>query len=784
MLKNYLKIALRNLLKNKTNSFINIFGLAIGIAVFLLISLYCENELNFNTSYANYKKIYQVEIGNAFYTPAPLGTIIINSVPDFDKIVRIDYGMGGGKSPLIETTSNGVGKKTKMKDFVFADSTLFEVFNIPALYGDPETALKKPYSIVLTRTTAINLFGIENAVGQTIHYIGDNGLPMDLTITAVIEDFPNNSTLSFNAVGSLSSLYTIGRKFGYKIDEDWHNRQYDTFILFKQNDINAFTGKVNNLWTAQEKILDNVHEQINLIPLGDVYFHNNSKRQLILFLQLVGIFVLTLAIINFVNLTIAKSSSRALEIGIRKVVGANRNALISQFLSESILISALAMVSALIIVELIQTNFYKLIDKQISFGFYNQPLIILILITGIIVIGIISGIYPAVVISAFKPTSILKGEITKGRKGNLLMNSLIVFQFAISISLIIGTLMISRQVNYIKTKDLGINKMNIVHFQQSYQLNQSYDVFKQILLQNPDISYVSRSNTAFGRDLPIGLSSMLNGLKKSFSATTVDPDFIPAMEIKMLKGRQFSWDLQSDVNSTAIVNETFVKEFDLKQPLGTRLDFSNDKVMIIGVMKDFNYNSLHQKIEPAALICANWNREINVRIKNHNISGTIQYIKNTWNKMSPDVPFEYEFLDETYDKLYKSDEQFQNIINCFAGVAIIIACLGLFGLVSQSVNRRIKEIGIRKILGASVKSIVFKLSGEFLKWIILANIIAWPLAWYVMNKWLENFAYRIEISWWIFVLAGGLALLIALATVSFQAIKAATANPVEALRYE
>ena len=725
-----------------------------------------------------------MEIGSAFDTPAPLGSILINSVPDFEKIVRIDYGMGGGKSPIIETASNGVGKKTKMKDFVFADSTLFEVFNIPALYGDPETALKKPYSIVLTRTTAVNLFGTENPVGQVIHYIGDNGLPMDMTITAVIEDFPNNSTLSFNAVGSLSSLYSIGRKFGYKIDEDWHNRQYDTFILFKQNDISAVKGKVNNLWTAQEKILDNVHEQINLIPLGDVYFHNNSKRQLILFLQLVGIFVLTLAIINFINLTIAKSSSRALEIGMRKVVGANRNALISQFLSESILISALATVSALIIVELIKTNFYKLIDKQISFGFYNQSPIILMLITGVIVIGIISGIYPAVVLSSFKPTSILKGEITKGRKGNLLRNSLIVFQFAISISLIIGTLLISRQVNYIKNKDLGINKMNVVHFQQSYQLNQSYDVFKQNLLQNPDISYVSRSNTAFGRELPIGLSSMLNGLKKSFSATTVDPDFIPAMGIKMLKGRQFSWDLQSDVNSTAIVNKTFVEEFDLKQPLGTMLDFSNGKVMIIGVMKDFNYNSLHQKIEPAALIYADWNKEINVRIKNHNISGTIQYIKNTWNKMSPDVPFEYEFLDETYDKHYKSDEQFQSIINCFAGVAIIIACLGLLGLVSQSVNRRIKEIGIRKILGASVKSIVFKLSSEYLKWIILANIIAWPLAWYVINSWMENFAYRIDISWWVFVLSGGIALAIALATVSFQAIKAAVANPVESLRYE
>jgi putative ABC transport system permease protein len=339
-------------------------------------------------------------------------------------------------------------------------------------------------------------------------------------------------------------------------------------------------------------------------------------------------------------------------------------------------------------------------------------------------------------------------------------------------------------MDYLKTKDLGFNNKNIIYFSQSQQINQKYDVFKQKLLQNPDIINVSRSNTSFGKDLPIGLESDFKGLKKSYRATTADPDFIPTMKIEMVKGRQFSWDIQSDHYMTAIVNETFVKEFQLKQPLGSEINFFTIKPKIIGVMKDFNYNSFHQKVEPAALLDIDWNMEINVRISNRDIPGTIQYIKNIWNKFSPDMPFEFKFLDQTYGALYISEEQFQSIISSFSIIAIIIACLGLFGLVSHSINNRLKEISIRKILGASVDSIVLKLTGELLKWVVLANLLAWPLAWFLMNKWLQNFAYHTSMSWWIFILSGGIALLIAMLTVSYQAIRAATANPIETLRYE
>jgi putative ABC transport system permease protein len=786
MFKNYFKIILRSMLKNKAHSFINIFGLAMGMGVFFLIMMYSLNELSYNKFHIQHKNIYQVEIGSKFYTMAPLGTMIKNNFPDIEKIVRIDNELGGGISPIIETSIDGKIKKIKVQNIVFADSALFDVFNFPVMHGNLATALNKPYSIVLTRNTTQLLFGTEDAVGKTIHYIGDrNSQPqMDMTITAVIEDIPNNSTISFNGVGSLSTFNSFGKQYGYDIDEDWRNSMYSTYVFLNQKNVSAFVNKLNKSWPEVEKRMEWSHEEISLVPLDEVYFHNNSKRQLIYLLQLIGVFILVIAIINFINLTIAKSTTRAREIGIRKVVGSNRITLIKQFLGESILISLMAAPIAVTTVELIKPFYFELIGKQIPFDLLSQPVFIFILIISIIIIGTISGIYPAIILSAFKPVSILKGEVTRGKKGKSLRHILIVLQFAISISLITCTILVSNQVDYLKTKDPGYNNKNIIHFNGSGQINQHYDAFKQKLLKNPDIINVSRSNTSLGQELPIQTSHELNGLKKPYNATTVDPDFIPTMEIQMIEGRPFSWEIASDFNGTAIVNETFAKEFELKQALGTEINFIQWKFRIIGVMKDFHYNSFHQKVEPCALINLNWNSQINIRINNQDISETIQYIKNTWNEFSPDTPFEFEFLDKTYDKLYKSDEQFQNIINSFSVVAIIIACLGLLGLISQNTESRTKEIGVRKILGATVNSIVFILTRDLLKWVVLANVVAWPVAYFFMNKWLEDFAYRIEINWWMFVLSGVIALVIAIATISFQAIKAATANPIEVLKYE
>ncbi len=449
--------------------------------------------------------------------------------------------MGGGSFPLIETVSGGISKKMKVENIIFADSTFFDVFNFPVVYGNLSTALNEPYSIVLTRSIAQRLFGTENAVGKIIHYIGDrNNQPrMDMTVTAIVEDVPNNSSISFNAVGTLSTLYAIGRQFGYNIDEDWLNCMYATFVMFKYNDVNTFTNKVNKLWYEKEKVLGNTYEKISMIPLDDVHFHHNSKRQFIFLLQLIGVFILVIALINFINLTISKSTTRAREIGIRKVMGSHRTTLIKQFLSESILISLIAAPFAVMIVELSRPFYFNLIGKQIPFDLLNQPLFILILVVSIIFIGTIAGIYPALFLSAFKPVSVLKGEATKGKKGKSLRPILIVFQFTISIALIICTILVSKQINYLKTKDLGFKDKNIIHFNQSQQIGQNYNVFKQKLLQNSNVINVSRSNGTLGKNLPIGLETKYNGLKKYYIATTVDPDFIPTMKIEMVGGRHF-----------------------------------------------------------------------------------------------------------------------------------------------------------------------------------------------------------------------------------------------------
>jgi len=784
MLKNYLKIAFRNLKKNKVYTFINMGGLAMGMAIFLLITMYARHELSYNKFHEKSDHIYQVSIGSDFYTTAPLAPLIKEKIPDFEKIIRVDNGFGGGRSPLFVITDHEGSQKVKFENVLFTDHDFFSLFSFKVIHGDPDTALKEPYSIVLTRSSSQRLFGTENSIGRTIHYIGDrNSQPeMDMTIKAIVEDVPSNSTITFNALASFSTLYAVKPN----IVDDWRNWFYSMYVLLRDQNVNEFQSKLKQIWFEREKQLwpGEEHSKISIVPLTDLPFHNNNRRQLIYFIQLIGIFILIIAIINFINLTIAKSTSRAKEIGIRKVVGSNRFELIKQFLCESILISILVAPVAIIIVALSKHPFYEIIQKQIPFDLFQQPSWIGMIIAGVLIVGLIAGIYPAIILSSFKPAAIIKGAITKGKKRNALRFSLFVFQFVISAFLVICTMLISSQIDHLKNKSLGFDQKNIVHFCQNQQINQQYDVFKQKLIQNPNIISVARSNTALGQDLPIGTSHEINGVRKPYSATTVDPDFIPTMGIEMVEGRPFSWDISSDRNSSIIVNETFVKEFKLEPALGAEIDFLDWKTKVIGVMKDFHYNSFHQKVQPSALVYADWNGRISIRISGGNVSDTIRYIEKTWNGISRVMPFEYEFLDDTYNKLYKSDEELHKISTYFSGVAIIIACLGLFGLISYSTEQRTKEIGVRKVLGASVSGLIGLLSQEYIKWVLIANLISWPIVYFVIEKWLQDFPYRISITAWPFLLSGLAALLIALLTVSWQAIKAATANPVDSLKYE
>jgi len=675
----------------------------------------------------------------------------------------------------------------KVKNVVFADNNLFDLFSFKLIYGNPATALNNPYSIVLTRNTSQLLFGTDNSVGKSIHYIGDgSNLPeMDMTVTAVIENIPDNSSVSFNAVASFTTLYSI-KPTGMDMDSDWSNWMYSSFVLLNPQNSKIVEDKLSKFWKEWESSYraENEHQNINIVSLADIPFYNNNKRQLIFFIQLVGIFILIIALINFINLTIAKSLLRAEEIGIRKVFGSSRFELINQFLCESVLVSVLVTPISLLIILISKSYFNQITNTDISFDIIHQPLLIVFFLLGILIIGVIAGIYPAYYLSSFKTSSILKGEVTKGKRRISMRFNLFVFQFVISISLIICTILISKQIDFVKDKSLGLNTANIIDFNQSQQIGHEYNVFKQRLLQNPDIISVTRTNTGLGKSLPITATYEDNGTKRTYAVTTVDPDFISTMDIGMLEGRNFSWEIPTDKEGAMIVNETFVKEFGLNPVLNTEITLFNRKVKIIGIAKDFYYDSFRQKLEPSALWYADWNSHINIKINNQNTARSIKYIADLWNEFSPEIPFEYEFLDRTYNQLYKSEEDLQQIFSGFSVIAIIIACLGLFGLVLNSTQQRSKEIGIRKVNGAKISEVLIMLNKDFVKWVAIAFVIAIPVAWYAMHKWLENFAYRTSLSWWIFALAGLLALGIALLTVSWQSWRAATRNPVEALRYE
>lgn len=783
-----LKFALRNLFKNKVDAFINMGGLAVGIAVFFLISLYSKHELSYDKFNSNYKDIYQVNIGKAFYTTTPLANLMKESIPEIKSVTRIDYYAGGGQAPFMEVDEiDGSSKKLKVRNVVFADNNFFDMFSFKIIYGNPSTALNDPYSIVLTRNTSQLLFGTDNSVGKSIHYIGDRSSlsEMDMMVTAVIENIPNNSTVTFNAVASFATLYSI-KPTGKDMDLDWSNSMYSTFALLDNNNSKIVEEKLSKVWEEIESInyAENEHQEIGIVSLSAIPFYNNNKRQLIFLIQLIGIFILILALVNFVNLTIARSSLRAREIAVRKVNGSSRFELIKQFLFESVLISILVAPVSLLIVLLSESYFNNITNTQISFDFIHQPLLLVYFVIGILVIGIIAGIYPAFYLSSFKITSLLKGEVTKGKKGNSLQFGLFVFQFVISISLIICTVIISKQIDFVKTKSLGLNTANIIDFNQSQQIGREYNVFKQRLLHNPNIISVTRTNTGLGKGLPITSTYEHNGIKKTYAITTVDPDFIPTMDIGMLDGRNFSWEIQGDKKGAIIVNETFAKEFGLESVLNTEITLFKNKAKIIGVTKDFFYDSFRQTLKPSALWYADWNSHINIKINNQNTAQSIKYIEGIWNELSPQTPFEYEFLDKTFGQLYKSEENLQKIFTTFSIIAIIIACLGLFGLALNSTQQRVKEISIRKINGAKISDVLILLNKNIVKWIVIAFVIASPIAWYAMHEWLNSFAYKTEISLWIFAVAGLLALGIALLTVSFLSWKAASRNPVEGLRYE
>jgi putative ABC transport system permease protein len=779
MLKNYFRIAIRNILKYKTNSAINILGFAISLSVVILIFLYVINECSADKFHKNYNTIYRFQRKESANISPKYAETLDSAFPEVEKVTRITASY---RSVVLKNV-----KSEYVENIYFADNNFFDIFTYKSIGGDLHTALNVSNSVVLTETEAKKLFGNENSIGKILT-LNDKHV---LTVTAVIKDIPLNSSLEFSAVLPINLLSEVESKNW----NNWESWNYEYYLLCNSRfNSNEFLSKLKSVFPQDIRQYTN-HAEYRIVPFKQIYFdaslHDNERHgnvTRILILSTIGLMIFIIAVINFINLSIVQSAKRSVEIGVRKTIGASRKMLVAQFLSESVMISLIAIIISLLFVEWLIPQFNFIFNADLSFKNINVVLLIFSLIAGGTLLGVFVGLYPGLYLSEFEPVRVLKGERSKRRSFGKLNKGLIVFQFIVSIGLIICTLVVSEQRLFIENRNLGFCKEGVLFINKMRNIPQS---FKEELLKYHNIKEVAVASATPG---PSFNSTETNwkykGIEKDvhYLWSCVDENYLPLMQYKLKEGRFFSKEMDAG-KSICIINEKAVKKFGIDDFSKAEFVLHGTPYSVIGVVKDFNHESLHREIQPFVLFRSVPMESgiIILKIKANNINAirqTISYVKHLWEEYSPNVPFVYNFLDEWLDQMYKAEENVEKIIASFSLLAVFLACLGLFGLVSFSTEQRTKEIGIRKVLGASIRDIVLMLVRDFVKWITIANLIAWPIAYYFMNKWLQDFAYRVEMSWWIFILAGAIALIIALTTVSFQAIKAATANPVESLRCE
>ncbi|MFA6085218.1 ABC transporter permease [Mucilaginibacter sp.] len=798
MLKNYFKIAWRNLQKHKAFSFINIFGLAVGIAAFWLITLYVTDEWSYDRFNKKADNVFRITQhgkwnGGKFdlaVTSPPFAGTLKAEFPQVVDAARINA-EGGGKITVGEKVINE-------GSMLFADNSIFNIFSYQFLYGNAETALLKPQTIVLTNTLAQTLFGsAEAAFNNTISIDG-----MPTAVTGVIADVPANSHFNFKALRSLQE-YT-----GY--EAGWGNSNLYTYVLLKEHDdykkIEAAAGSFFNKHLKND--MGAMTFKMELQPLTDIHLRSNLSYELgsngnityVYVFSITALLILIIAVINYVNLTTARSSIRIKEIGVRKVIGSDRKQLMVMFFAESVLLTFIATMLAGVIIQFALPYFNQLSGKSLILLQFGTTKTVLIFLGFSLFTGILSGIYPALFLSGFKTISAMKGQLGNQFSTILFRKSLVVFQFVITIVMIAGSSVIYQQLHFVLNKDMGFNKAQTLTFHiNKKEVRGNIDAVKQRLLQNPNIESVGvagnpiGNNNIGGGDFNLGPDGKANGESKIVQNLVIDPDFIPTLQIKMAGGRNFSASNISDVKNAIIVNQTLVNELGWKNPVGRQVRTGVDEKggiieqTIIGVVKDFNTYSLQHKISPMVMeMPAQTNDKDNlyVRIGKNNIQASLDYITKVYASFDNENKPEFHFLDQSFAAQYQTEQRQGTILLIFTILAISIACLGLFGLVTFTAEQRVKEIGIRKVLGASVTSIVRLLSTDLMRLVIIATVIACPIAWYAMNSWLQDFAYKINISWWVFLLAGSGAALIALATVSIQSIKAALTNPVKSLRSE
>lgn len=807
MYKNYLKVALRNLWKNKAFSLINIAGLASGLAVCLLIALYVFDELNYDKYNKNADRIYRLDADlffngtsfNSSTSPRPLPLALVKDFPQIKQMVRVSF-----ENDILVKKDN---QNIQEHHAVFADSTFFKVFTAPMVAGDPLTALNDPNSVVIDETTALKYFNSTDIVGKTL-YINNSD---NCKITGVIKDFPRQSHFHFRFIRPLRKSYG-------SIEMDWLTNDVHSYILvapgvkkaFIQSKVdetvnNYLSKQLEGMFHASFKDLQSKgdHFRYPMMPLTEIHLHSektfefeaNGNINYVYIFSVIAIFILMIACVNFMNLSTSRSANRAREVGVRKVAGSTKGNLIIQFLTESVLMSYFSLLLALLLSSLMLPWFNQIAGKQMHVATLFSSWLTPALITLVFVVGCVAGSYPAFYLSSFKPIQVLKGKIASGFKSSWLRSSLVVFQFSISIVLIIGTVVIYNQLDYIRSRKIGYNREQVLVLHNTNNLGMQIQAFRSALLNLPGVE-----KAAISRDLPTAGPGNLNqrgwfrdatlDVKKVAILTSikVDENYIPVLDIQIAKGRNFLQEFKSD-STGIILNETAASMLGLKEPLTAQLYRPNENNQVeafhvIGIVKDFNFSTMHEKVGPLVMeLDNNWGNMI-LRINTKNIPSLISQIKSKWTSMAPGPSFSYTFMDNDFNNLYHADQQTGKLFITFAVFAIFIACLGLFGLVTYAAEQRTKEIGIRKVLGAGVGRIVAMLSKEFVRLVFIASLIGFPVAWWAMDKWLQSFAYRINISWWVFVIAGLTTMTIALVTISFQTIKAAIANPVKSLRAE
>jgi putative ABC transport system permease protein len=801
MFRHYTITAWRYVKRQKIYSIINIVGLALGITFFILIMLYIQYELSFDRYNHNARLIYRVA------KELPPGhthggkTMMVNTTPPLAPTLMAEF-------PEVESAARFCRRRNILltheknhfleEEIFFTDPQVFDIFSISLVAGNPQTALADPYSIILSQKTATKYFGSENPFGKILR-CGDS---LELKVTGILKNMPQNSHFIMDIIVPFETLGTISN-----LDlNSWQNNFCATYLLMAEGSHpDVLESKIPELyrkyanpenWPGGRRYARPFLQSLTMIHLhsdldGELAPNNDIKN--IYLFSTIALLILIIACINYMNLTTACSAQRGKEVAVRKVVGAQRHQLIKQFYGESMIFTLIALAASLVLICFLLPAFNAFVERDLSLSLLNNPVLILGVILVVAFVGLLSGSYPALLISSFLPVFGLKRQILRGKRGRVLRNTLVIFQFAVSIGLIICALVVQQQLGFIKNQEVGYDKDQIVVIRLHDQnVKKRLDALKSELKANPDVMAVTATDT-----LPNNIQSEIGpkwpGMPEDYGffdiyISYVDEEYLDVYGMDLVQGRNFSQGFPSDTQSAFIFNEALVKALEWEQPLGREFqNWDGETGRIVGVVKDFNFHSLHRHIDPMCLYYRKdqrWIYYLSAKIRGDHIPETLGFMEKTWKTFSPAYPFDYSFFDDIFDRAYRSEHRLGNMFRVFSMLAVVIACLGLFGLAAFTAEQRTKEIGVRKVLGATQKSIFMLLSKEFTKWVLIANFFAWPIAYLAMNKWLQSFAYRAPLAPWIFALATALTMAVALGTVTMQTAKVASTNPVEVLRYE